>query len=200
MTTTTSGRAARDLVPAELARALAGRGERVDAAGGRDHLRHPVAAAVGRVEPLERGDPGAARRPAVAARTASIRALEVAPQPASRRRARRPPRRASRRRRAPRRASTGRARGPRAGSAAAAATARTSSLETAQTAQTCWVTIRSDVELRQARRVERVERLAGADALADGGVDLGRRRGRPGSCCGSAAAARRPRPGGRTRG
>ena len=63
MTTTTSGRPAATSSQLDDARALPGaRAERVDAAGRGDHLRHPVAAAEERVEPLERGDRGAARR------------------------------------------------------------------------------------------------------------------------------------------
>ena len=61
MTTAISGRAAAISSQRDLARALARPRQGVDAAGERDHLRHPVAAGERRVEPLERRDPGARR-------------------------------------------------------------------------------------------------------------------------------------------
>ena len=81
ITTTTSGRAA----ATSSQRTVARRSPRpvpsgVDAAGELDHLRHPVAAGEGRVEPLERDAPAPASAPATASRTASSRALELGPQ------------------------------------------------------------------------------------------------------------------------
>ena len=147
-------------LPLRRARLLAGQAEHVLAAGQLDHLRHPVAADEHRVEPLERGHARPARRPPRRRSTVVDRARRPRPRAARRPRRRPRPRPGAARRPAPRRASTGRARSPRGWVGSRSATARTSSKETAQTSHTAWVTIRSDVELRERapRRARRAPR------------------------------------------
>ena len=108
----------RQRLPLDLGRLLAGRAGDVLAAGERDHLRDPVAADEGRVEPLEGDDPRARahrrrrRGPPPAAPRARLAARRPAPRS-------RPPRRAGSRPPAPRRGCSGPAAAPAAGPAAA---------------------------------------------------------------------------------